>query len=110
VQLAAERIKPLVLRRLRLSRVLFRGLRHGVEYLYYAGTMSGLRSSMALDRFAYVATAGRVTSNGMKIKINRLDPWLDQMSKNATDSDKIHRARRQAAFGLILATSIFAIV
>lgn len=27
---------------------------------------------------AYVATAGRVTSNGMKIKINRFDPWLDQ--------------------------------
>jgi len=27
---------------------------------------------------AYVATAGRVTSSGMKIKINRLDPWLDQ--------------------------------
>jgi len=78
VQVAAERIKPLVLRRLRLSRVLFRGLWQGVEYLYYAGTVSGLQPSMAPGPSAYVATAGRVTSNGMKIKINRFDPWLDQ--------------------------------
>jgi hypothetical protein len=63
VRMAAERDKPVVLRRLRMPGVLLRGLRHGLEYVYYRRAVSGVPSPMALDDL--LALLSLVTARGL---------------------------------------------
>lgn len=63
LQVASRRVEPLVLRRLRSSRILSRRLLDAVEYLHHARPLSRLPSSVALDGMS--GLLGLVAARGM---------------------------------------------
>jgi hypothetical protein len=57
LRLAADGVKPVVLQRERYSRAAVQGMRHDLEHVFHARTMSGVQPPVDLDVVPRVSSA-----------------------------------------------------